>query len=131
MKKIISIIKSPITYLLFLNLLGILLFIFFGFIVGEIILPGILSDYMSLGKFTGIIFLTLTTIVILAKEQEINFKKTKENSFLYFLSLIAVFLLTFISLYKFGIIIGIILTIISFVLFILLKKYFLDEICDN
>lgn len=131
MKKIIEIIQSPITYLLALNFLGILLFIFLGFIAGEIILPGILSDYLSLGKLAGFLFLVLALTVIIAKEQEIDFKKTAENSVFKNLTFIIVFALTFVSLYKFGIKLNLFLTTISVTLFFLFKKYFLEDLNKN
>lgn len=131
MKKISQIIASPITYKLSLDVLAILLFIFLGFIAGEIILPGILSNYISLGKFTGIIFVTIGIVTILAREQEVLFDNKKFNRNLIILTCSIVALLTLISVFKFGIVTGLILTAISLALFILIHKYFFEELAKN
>lgn len=120
--------QSPITYLILLNFLGILLFIFLGFVTGEIILPGILSDYISLGKITGFLFLVIALIVILAKEQEIAFKKKKNKIFFTIIGYLALVFLTFISLYKFKLKLDLILTLISVILFFLFNKYFFEDL---
>jgi hypothetical protein len=128
MKKIFTIISSPITYLLALNFLAILLFIFLGFIAGEVILPGILSNYISLGKISGILFLIINLIIILAKEQNITYEKSIINKYFSILIYCIVTFLTFVSLWKFGIILDLILTIISLFMFILFKKYLIEDL---
>ncbi len=128
MKKIMKIVGSPITYKLSLDILAILLFIFLGFIAGEIILPGILSNYISLGKLTGIVFVVVGVVTILAREQEISFDCKVVNKYLSIFGSVVVAILTFISLIKFGIIVDLFLTTISTTLFILIYKYFFEEL---
>lgn len=131
MKNLSKIISSPITYKLSLDVLAIVLFIFLGFITGEIILPGILSNYISLGKLTGIIFVIIGIITILAREQEISFDNKKIDKNLIIFGCAIIGLLTFISVFKFGIIVGLILTLVSFALFVLIHKYFFEELEIN
>lgn len=131
MKKIINAINNPITYFILLDILAIILFIFFAFIFGEIILSGILSNYISLGKLTGIVFVVIGIITILAREQEVSFENKKINKNLIIFVCATVALLTFVSVFKFGIITGSILTVISLVLFILIHKYFFEELEEN
>ncbi len=131
MKKLLQIIGSPITYKLSLDILAILMFIFLGFIAGEIILPGILSNYISLGKLTGIVFVVIAIITILAREQEISFDHKAINKYLFIFCCAIVAILTFVSLIKFGIIIDLFLTAISTTLFVLIYKYFFEELGKN
>lgn len=131
MKKILQIIASPITYKLSLDVLAILLFIFLGFIAGEIILPGILSNYISLGKFTGIVFIVIGIVTILAREQEIVFNCKEINKHFFIFGCVTVALLTFVSLIKFEIWTDLFLTAISTTLFVLIYKYFFEELDKN
>lgn len=131
MQKIIKILSSPITYKLSLDILAILLFIFLGFIAGEIILPGILGNYISLGEFTGILFVAIGIITILAREQEVSFDYKIINRYFFIFGCVVVTSLTFISLLKFGIIIDLFLTAISTTFFILIHKYFFEELEKN
>ncbi|MCK4635833.1 MAG: hypothetical protein KAT32_03140 [Candidatus Moranbacteria bacterium] len=131
MKKIIKILSSPITYRLSLDVLAILLFIFLGFIAGEIILPGILGNYISLGELTGVLFVMIGIITILAREQEISFDYKIINRYFFIFGCTVVTSLTFVSLLKFGIIIDLFLTAISTTLFVLIHKYFFEELEKN
>lgn len=134
MKKILQIISSPITYKLSLDALAILLFIFLGFIAGEIILPGVLSNYISLGKLTGLVFALVLIISVLAREQEISFENKKINRNIIIFGCVVIALFIFVSVFKFEIITATILTIISTTLFILIHKihkYFFEELEEN
>lgn len=131
MKNLSKIISSPITYKLSLDVLAILLFIFLGFITGEIILPGILSNYISLGKLTGVVFVMVGIITILAREQEVLFERKKINRNMLILGCSIVTLLTFISVFKFEVVVASLLTVISLVLFMLIHKYFFEDLEKN
>lgn len=131
MKNLSKIISSPITYKLSLDVLAIVLFIFLGFITGEIILPGILSNYISLGKLTGVIFIVIGVIIILAREQEVLFERKKINRNMIILGCSIVALLTFISVFKFEMVVASLLTVISLVLFMLIHKYFFEDLEKN
>jgi hypothetical protein len=128
MQKIYAIIRSPITLKLSLNILIILFIIFFGFIVGETILPGILSNYISLGKLTGIVFLVVGIIALLAREQNIKFKPLKIKKAFFVLTICLVFLFSFISVFKFGLLIAFILAILITLLFVLFSQYLFEHL---
>ncbi len=123
MHKLKTIIKSPVTYATCVDILFLLLIIASGFVLSEIILPGIISAYISPFVLFSIIFITLITIIFLAHKQDISFSthKTPKKRIMLVYTIIFIGCIG-VAGFRFGWIPGAIMTFLSTLAFMLFFK---------
>lgn len=117
--KISTILHHPVFYITMIDVFLVTLCSALLYIAGETVLPGIFTRIILPYTVFTIIFLILTIIVHLNKKRGIIFPLKKKNLFLFFCALLVFAVIIAIANYRFGMIVGSIMTCITLIIMII------------
>jgi hypothetical protein len=123
MKKIIILLKNPVTYVTLLDVFLMSLLVLMGFVLSEAFLPGIVSIYISPFVLFTLITALFFAIITIAHMQNISFKKNPTKKTLPLLVSIGLFggIVT-IAGYRYGLALGVTTAFLSMMILILLYR---------
>ena len=120
MHQITNLIKNPITYKILIDIFFILLFIIGSFIIAETLLPGLISSYISPFILFVSIFIIISIISFIARNQDIHANIKTSKKILLTLSTSLFIALISIASFGYGYFFGSIIIILSVTTCILL-----------
>ena len=123
-----NILQSPLTYTLILDLSIIPLLIISAFIIGDTILPGILTRYISPLWLYGAMCIMIVFLTYIAKRQKITFSSSSQNLFLRLCAYCFFLTFTIIACFRFGILYGSVMIIFAFMLFFVTESILIDTL---
>lgn len=113
MKKFTTIISTPVTYKILIDIFCIVLFTISIFVIIEMILPDIISAYISPILWFVCIFCMLSIISFVARTQSISFAYKKKNNPLLLCGLLIFSTCVALASFRFGIILSLIFATFS------------------
>lgn len=131
MKKITTLVHTPIMYKIFVDILWMILLIASIYMTAETILPGIISAYISpLLLFSGIFFIFIA-LSFFARINNISFPQKKKNVIIFMCGISFFSMCVAIASFRFGIIACVLFTVFSAIILTLFYTILHKEILHN